>query len=63
MYVMSADLWLRRAGCGKLLADFAPDEASIMSLLLTLGARGNVRTRTLRAFLADEMRQIVRKMR
>lgn len=35
----------------------------MMSLLLTLGAMGNVRTETLRAFSADEMRQIVGKMR
>jgi uncharacterized protein with GYD domain len=40
----------------------APDEASAMSLTLSLGALGNVRTETLRAFSADEMKSIVGKM-
>lgn len=41
----------------------SPDEASMMSLLLSLGAMGNVRTETLRCFSADEMKQFVGKMR
>jgi len=40
----------------------APDEASLMSLNLSLGALGNVRTETLRAFSAAEMTEIIRKM-
>ncbi|MBR0826613.1 GYD domain-containing protein [Bradyrhizobium manausense] len=40
----------------------APDEASIMSLSLSLGALGNVRTETLRAFSAPEMTKIVGQM-
>jgi uncharacterized protein with GYD domain len=40
----------------------APDESSAMSLELSLGALGNVRTETLRAFSAAEMTQIVGKM-
>jgi uncharacterized protein with GYD domain len=40
----------------------APDESSAMSLTLSLGALGNVRTETLRAFSAAEMTQIVDKM-
>jgi uncharacterized protein with GYD domain len=37
----------------------APDEASFMSLTLSLGALGNVRTESLRAFSADEMTKVV----
>ena len=39
-----------------------PNEASGMSLLLKLGSLGNVRSQTLRAFSADEMRQILAKI-
>ena len=40
----------------------APDEAAAMSLGLSLGALGNVRTETLRAFSAADMKNIVGKM-
>jgi len=40
----------------------APDEPSAMSLNLSLGALGNVRTETLRAFTADDMTNIIGKM-
>jgi uncharacterized protein with GYD domain len=40
----------------------APDESSTMSLNLSLGALGNVRTETLRAFSAAEMTKIVGEM-
>ncbi len=40
----------------------APDEASFMSLTLSLGALGNVRTESLRAFSADEMTNLVGNM-
>lgn len=40
----------------------APDEASAMSLSLSLGALGNVRTESLRAFSAADMTTIVGKM-
>ena len=40
----------------------APDEASLMSLNLSLGALGNVRTETLRAFSVAEMTKIIGKM-
>ena len=40
----------------------APDEPSAMSLSLSLGALGNVRTESLRAFSAAEMTAIVGKM-
>lgn len=38
-----------------------PDEA-ITSVLLKLGSLGNVRTQTMRAFSAEEIRAIVGKM-
>ena len=40
----------------------APDEASFMSLTMSLGALGNVRTESLRAFSADEMTKAVGNM-
>jgi uncharacterized protein with GYD domain len=40
----------------------APDESAAMSLSLSLGALGNVRTETLRAFSAAEMTKIVGNM-
>lgn len=39
-----------------------PDDEAVTSALLSLGARGNVRTQTLRAFTADEMSGIISKM-
>jgi uncharacterized protein with GYD domain len=40
----------------------APDEASITALGLSIGALGNVRTQTLRAFGPDEMGRILGRM-
>jgi len=40
----------------------APDEASMTALGLAIGADGNVRTQTLRAFSRDEMNGILRKL-
>ena len=44
------------------IADF-PDDESGMAALLQLGSLGNVRSRTLRAFSADEMSGIVSRTR
>ena len=40
----------------------APDDTSLNALLLSVGALGNVRTQTLRAFSADEMGPILGRM-
>jgi len=40
----------------------APDEFSAMTLSLSLGALGNVRTESLRAFSAADMTKVVGKM-
>ncbi len=40
----------------------APDESAAMSLSLSLGALGNVRSETLRAYSAAEMTKIIGKM-
>ena len=37
----------------------APDEATVAKLALALGALGNIRTETMRAFTEDEYRKIV----
>ena len=39
----------------------APDPEKLTAALLALGAQGNLRTTTLRAFTADEMRAVVAK--
>lgn len=40
----------------------APDDASITALGLAIGAAGNVRTQTLRAFSAEEMNGVLAKL-
>jgi uncharacterized protein with GYD domain len=40
----------------------APDDQTIMAALLAIGALGNVRTETLRAFNESEMEAILRKV-
>jgi uncharacterized protein with GYD domain len=40
----------------------APDDTSATALFLGIGALGNVRTRSLRAFTSDEMGKILGKM-
>jgi uncharacterized protein with GYD domain len=39
----------------------APDEETVAAALLTLAAQGNLRTTTLRAFTASEMRGVIAK--
>ena len=39
----------------------APDDESATAAMLALGEQGNVRTTTLRAFSADEMRGVIEK--
>jgi uncharacterized protein with GYD domain len=39
----------------------APDEETLAAALLTLAAQGNIRTTTLRAFTAEEMRGVIAK--
>lgn len=40
----------------------APDDASVTALGLAIGALGNVRTQTMRAFSRDEMNGILAKL-
>jgi len=40
----------------------APDDATVHTLLLSIGAAGNVRTQTLRAFTAEEMAPLLGRM-
>ena len=39
----------------------APDDEALAAGLLAVGAQGNIRTTTLRAFTRDEMRSIISK--
>jgi uncharacterized protein with GYD domain len=38
----------------------APKDEAVMSLMLKVGSAGNVRTKTLKAFAAEEARKIMR---
>src|SRR5207248_1675648 len=40
----------------------APDEASVTALGLSIGAQGNIRTQTMRAFSGDEMTKILARV-
>ena len=40
----------------------APDDETATAVIMSLGALGNVRTQTLRAFSAEEMNRIIGKM-
>lgn len=40
----------------------APDEETLSTLLLSVGALGNVRTQTLRGYSAEEMNRIIANM-
>ena len=49
-------------GAYDLIATFeAPDEETLAAALLAVAAQGNLRTTTLRAFTADEMRGVIAK--
>jgi uncharacterized protein with GYD domain len=51
-------------GAYDVIATFeAPDEETLAAALLTLAAQGNLRTTTLRAFTADEMKGVIAKAR
>jgi uncharacterized protein with GYD domain len=39
----------------------APDDQSIAAALLQLGSQGNIRTKTMRAFSREEMREVIEK--
>jgi uncharacterized protein with GYD domain len=39
----------------------APDDETVTAALLRIGAQGNIRTTTMRAFSADEMRGVIAK--
>ena len=40
----------------------APDAETVLALLFSIGAQGNVRTHTMRAFSAEEMNKVISKM-
>ena len=54
-------LWTQGAFDLVSISEFPDDEAAT-AFLLGLGARGNGRTETLRAFTAEEMRRILQKV-
>ena len=53
--------WTMGAYDAVLVAD-APDDEAIMALALSVGALGNIRTQTLRAYSAEELSKIIAKM-
>ena len=59
---MSTIYWTQGAYDMVAIADF-PDEETGAAWLLSIGKLGNLRTETLRAFSAEEMRRILEKVR
>ena len=59
---MSTIYWTQGAYDIVAIADF-PDEETATAFLLSIGKLGNLRTETLRAFSAEEMRRILEKVR
>lgn len=53
--------WTMGAYDAVLVAD-APDDEAITALALSVGALGNIRTQTMRAYSAEEMGRIIAKM-
>jgi uncharacterized protein with GYD domain len=53
--------WTMGAYDAVLVSD-APDDEAITALALNLGSLGNVRTQTMRAYSADEMKKILAKL-
>jgi len=53
--------WTMGAYDAVLVAD-APNDEAITALALSVGALGNIRTQTMRAYSADEMSKIVARM-
>ena len=59
---MSTICWTQGAYDIVAITDF-PDEETATAFLLSIGKLGNLRTETLRAFSAEEMRRILEKVR
>ena len=59
---MPTILWTQGAYDIVTISEF-PDDETATAFLLGVGAQGNIRTETLRAFTADEMRRILQKVR
>ena len=53
--------WTMGAYDAVLVAD-APNDEAITTLALSVGALGNIRTQTMRAYSAEEMSKIIAKM-
>ncbi|MFQ5931703.1 MAG: GYD domain-containing protein, partial [Nitrospiraceae bacterium] len=60
-YRAYAPYWTMGASDAVFIAD-APDDEAITALALNLGSLGNVRTQTMRAYSADEMKKILAKL-
>ena len=62
-YAVTAKEFFWTLGSYDVVAIFeAPDDASMTALGLAIGAGGNVRTQTLRAFSRDEMNGVLAKV-
>ncbi len=60
--VQIKDLYWTQGAYDAVVIMEVPDEETCMSLLLALNSLGNVRSQTLRAFSAEEMGRILKKM-
>ena len=56
------DLYWTLGRCDLITITEAPDDEAATALLLSVGALGNIRTETLRAYSAEEMDKILARM-
>jgi uncharacterized protein with GYD domain len=56
------DLYWTQGTCDLVTITEAADEETATALLLAVGALGNIRTETMRAYTSDEMKRILSKM-
>jgi uncharacterized protein with GYD domain len=56
------DLYWTLGRCDLITITEAPDDGAVTALLLSVGALGNVRTETLRAYSAEDMERILARM-
>ena len=60
--VKMTDIYWIMGAFDKVFAAAAPDDETITAFAVSMGALGNIRTQTLRAFSAKEMNRILEKV-
>jgi uncharacterized protein with GYD domain len=56
------DIYWTMGACDVVVIYDAPDDAAMTALAMSIGALGNVRTQTMRAFTREEMNSVLAKV-